>query len=110
LIWFDLVRLAPKVIGSGVWLYQARLGWMRLDYQGVAERARVRNAECGMRSGGRVGGQIGAAIPPPEGGGIDGLFIIHHNGQFSRSVKGGRCRGDTKRIFRKVYATGFESK
>jgi hypothetical protein len=42
LIWFDLVRLAPKVIGSSVRLYQARLGWMELDYQGVAERA-----ECG---------------------------------------------------------------
>jgi hypothetical protein len=39
LIWFDLVRLAPKDIGSGVWLYLARLGWMGLDYQRVAECA-----------------------------------------------------------------------
>jgi hypothetical protein len=33
------------------------------------------------------GGQVGAAIPPPEGSGIDGLFFIYHNGQFSRSRK-----------------------
>jgi hypothetical protein len=43
------------------WLYQARLGWIGLDYQGVAKRAeceacRVRSvpsaerAECGMRN------------------------------------------------------------
>jgi hypothetical protein len=45
LIWFDLVRLAPKAIGSSVWLYQARLGWIGLDYQGVSP-----NAECGVAS------------------------------------------------------------
>jgi hypothetical protein len=43
LIWFDLVRLAPKAIGRGVWLYQARLGWIGLDYQGVSP-----SAECGQ--------------------------------------------------------------
>jgi hypothetical protein len=123
------------ITGLVDWLYQARLGWMGLDYQRVGRTmfpsrppssakategwGRMKTEDRGWKIEdgpayeGRGGPgnawrsrlrltstrQAGATILPPEGSGIDGVFFAHHNGQFSKSRKRERCRGDTKMLF-----------